>query len=156
MNTPLVPQIHASLTKADRDESEEGLMCQYCGPLATTAAWHSWGGLIRRDHHPSMMSFKASSDRCPLCQQLRKWIGEDTLTKCEISESHGCRITIGLIGLEEIAVDEQGFRGIRDWIFSLDDVGEFAMINKIWRKTGETNFTVRLTVAHDGGEFSNA
>lgn len=105
--------IHASLTTP---EMEESIACRHCQQFAAVNFAHSPNNFVRLNHHPSIASFKLSSQRCPLCRQLLEWIDPKAITEFERLENSGGSTIIHVIE----PVDERMSPGIRKWIFSLD------------------------------------
>lgn len=130
---PAVQEMHAPLTRLTEKET---LVCKYCQELAAASAQGSSGGLLYLDHHPSILSFKESSERCPLCWQLLQWINKETLEECRTLEINGCSTEIHFIGLvEEASADAQTFQGILNWIFGLSTFKKSPMKRGIWSPT---------------------
>jgi hypothetical protein len=140
--------MHAPLNKAGR---EENTVCKYCEQLAAASEYSYRPEYF--DHHPSILSFRESSERCPLCQQLLQWINKDTLAECRILENYGCRTTINFKRTERAAADVQTFQGILHWIFLLDTSKKFPMEREVWRPTlkHSSGASVHLVVAHGRG-----
>ena len=138
----------------DRDDQEESTICKYCEQLVANSACISSPTLQYFDHCPSILSFRQSSECCPLCRQLLEWIDKDTFSDCKKLENHGARTTIRLVRHEELgAADAQSFHGVSYWIFSLSTTKKFPMKRETWGPTlkHSDSASIHFVVAHDRG-----